>query len=95
MTNHHRDQKKKETQTRQRDTGGDGFEAPRRMSCRETPTCLDDDGHGGLLDDGAYPREGGEAAVVPAAVPLHGVGEVEVPVQAHGHPLVLFDVLEI
>lgn len=60
-----------------------------------TPTRLHDDGHGVLLNDGAYLGEGGEAAVVPPAVLLHGVGEVEVSVQAHGDPLVLLDVLQV
>lgn len=58
-------------------------------------TCLHDDRHGGLLDDGSYSWKSGEAAVIPPAVFVHGVGEVKVPVQAHGHPLVLLDVLEI
>ena len=52
-----------------------------------------DDGHGSFLDDGAYAGEGGEAAVVSPAVRLNGVGEVQVPVQTHGHSLVLLDVL--
>lgn len=60
-----------------------------------TPTCLDDHGHGGLLNDGSYSWEGGEAAVVPPAVLLHRVREVEVSVQAHRHPLILFYVLKI
>ena len=58
-------------------------------------TGLDHDGHGCLLDDGAYPGEGGETAVVSPAVLLLGVGEVQVSVQTHGHPLVLLDVLQI
>lgn len=60
-----------------------------------TPTRLDDDGHGGLLNDGPYPGEGGEAAVVSAAVLLHRVGEVQVAVEAHRHPLVLLYVLKV
>lgn len=60
-----------------------------------TPTCLHDDRHGGLLNYGSYPRESGEAAVVSSAVLLHSVREVEVSIQAHGHPLILFYVLEI
>lgn len=57
-------------------------------------TGLDHDGHGRLLDDGANPGEGGKAAVVSPAVLLLGVGEVQVSVQTHGHPLVLLDVLQ-
>lgn len=60
-----------------------------------TPTRLDDDRHGGFLNNGAYPWEGGEAAVVSPAVLLHGVGEVKVSVQTRGNSLVLLDVLEV
>lgn len=60
-----------------------------------TPTCLDNDRHGGLLNDGSYSWEGGEAAVVSSAVLLHSVREVKVSVQAHRHPLILFYVLKI
>lgn len=60
-----------------------------------TPTCLDDDGHGSLLNDGSYSWKGGEAAVVSPAVFLHSVREVQVSVQAHGHPLILLYVLKV
>lgn len=66
-----------------------------KRQSRATPTGGDDDRHGRLLHDGADGGEGGDAAVVPAAVLLHGVGEVEVSVQAHGHPLILLDVLQV
>lgn len=58
-------------------------------------TRADDDGHGVLLDDGADLGEGGEAAVVPPAVLLLSVREIEVAVQAHGDPVVLLDVLQV
>lgn len=58
-------------------------------------TWFDIDRHGSLLNDGSDPREGGEAAVVPPAVLLHGMREVKVSVQAHGYPLVLLDVPQI
>lgn len=45
-----------------------------------TPTCLDNDRHGGLLNNGSYSWEGGEAAVVSPAVLLHRVREVKVSV---------------
>lgn len=70
--------------------GGGGGE-----TAEGTPTRLHHDGHGGLLNDGAYPGEGGEAAVVPPAVLVHGVREVQVSVEAHGDPLVLLDVLQV
>lgn len=58
-------------------------------------TRADDDGHGALLNDGADLGEGGEAAVVPSAVLLLDVREVEVAVQAHGDAVVLLDVLQV
>lgn len=61
----------------------------------ERPTCLDDHGHGGLLNNGAYPGKGGEAAVVPAAVLLLGVSKVKVSIQSHRNPLVLLDMLQV
>ena len=57
-------------------------------------TGVDHYGHGGLLDDGANHGEGGEAAVVPPAVLLLGVGEVQVSVQTNGHPRVLLNGLQ-
>lgn len=60
----------------------------------ETHTIPDDDGHCGLLHDGAYPGKSREAAVVSAAVLLHGIREIQVPVEAHGNPLILLDVLQ-
>lgn len=71
----------------------------KQCSCEDkeaevTPTCLDDDRHGGLLNDGSYSWEGGKATVVSPAVLLHSVREVEVSIQAHRHPLILFYVLE-
>ena len=62
--------------------------------CGDGLTGVHHHGHGGLLDDGSYLGEGGEAAVVRPAVVLHGVSEVQVPVQVHGHPLVLIDLLQ-
>jgi len=64
------------------------------MWCYYELTWPDHHGHGGLLDDGAYAGEGGEAAVVLAAVVQHGVGDVQVPVQPHGHPRVLLDLVQ-
>lgn len=58
-------------------------------------TWFDIDRHGGLLNNGSDPRKGSEAAVVPPAVFLHRVREVQVSVQACGHPLILFDVPQI
>lgn len=43
-------------------------------------TCLDNDRHGRLLNDGAYSRKRSEAAVVPPAVLVHRVREVKVSV---------------
>jgi hypothetical protein len=60
-----------------------------------TPTALDYDRHGILLDDGAYPGEGSEATVVSAAVLLQSIREEQVTVQTHGHPLILLYVLKV
>lgn len=75
--------------TPNRERSSEGEEA------RVTPTCLDNDRHGSLLNDGSYSRECSEAAVISPAVLLHRVREVKVSVQAHGHPLILLDVLKI
>ena len=45
-----------------------------------TPTRLDDDRHGGLLNDGSYSGESGEAAVVSPAVLLLRMREVKVSI---------------
>lgn len=45
-----------------------------------TPTCLDNDGHGGLLNDGSDSWKGGEATVVSPAVLLYRMREVKVSV---------------
>lgn len=58
-------------------------------------TCLHNDRHGGLLDDGSYSWKSSKAAVISPAVFVHRVSEVKVSVQAHGHPVVLLDVLKI
>lgn len=60
-----------------------------------TPTRLDDDRHGRLLNDGSYSGEGGEAAVVSSTVLLYRVREVKVSIQAHRYSLILFYMLEI
>lgn len=43
-------------------------------------TCLDNDRHGRLLNDGPYSWKRSEAAVVPPAVLVHRVREVKVSV---------------
>ena len=70
---------------------------PKSQTCllRLTPTALDYDRHGILLDDGANPGEGSEATVVSAAVRLQSIREEQVTVQTHGHPLVLLYVLKV
>lgn len=45
-----------------------------------TPTCLDNDRHGCLLNNGPYSWEGGEAAVVSPAILLHRMREVKISV---------------
>ena len=57
-------------------------------------TGVDHYGHGSLLDDRANHGERGEAAVVPPAVLLLGMGEVQVSIQADGHPRILLDGLQ-
>ena len=60
-----------------------------------TLTCLNNDRHGCLLNDGAYSGEGSKTTVVSPAVLLYRVGEVQVSIQAHGHPFILLYVLQI
>lgn len=51
--------------------------------------------HRHFLHDRPEPREGCKAAIVTPAVAFFHVGKVEISLQAHGDPLVLWDVLQI
>ena len=57
-------------------------------------TTVDGQLHGHLLHNGPQPGEGCKAAVVAPAVLFLHVREVQVPLLAHVHPLVLLDVLQ-
>lgn len=63
------------------------------LNCHKL-TARDRDSHSAFLNDGAYPGEGGVAAVILATVILEGIREVQVAVKAHGDPLILLNVLE-
>lgn len=54
-------------------------------------TRQDFEGEGVLLLDGLREEEASVAAVVSVSIFGQDVGEVEVPVQTHGHPLILRD----
>lgn len=45
-----------------------------------TPTCRDNDGHGGLLNDGSDSWKGGKTTVVSPAVLLYRMREVKVSI---------------
>lgn len=58
---------------------------------RRLLTGLDLEGEGVLLLDGVSEEEPSVAAVVRLSVSDQHVGEVQVSIQTHGHPLVLRD----
>lgn len=64
------------------------------FNCSHKLTALDHDGHGGLLDNGAYFGEGDKATVIPTTVLLQGIREVQVAIEVHGNPVILINVLE-
>lgn len=57
----------------------------------EALTGFDLEGVGVLLLDGVGEVEAGVAAVIGQSILSQDVGEIEVPVEALGHPLVLWD----
>lgn len=74
-------------------SGAQQAAAKKQLSPRLTAGNLERHGH--LLHDGPEPGEGCKAAIVTPAVTLLHVGKVEIPLQAHGDPFILWDVLQI
>lgn len=58
-------------------------------------TWLDIQDHAGFLNDCAYPVKGGKTAVVIVAIFQQCIREVQIPIEAHGHPLILLNVSKI
>lgn len=58
-------------------------------------TWLDIQDHAGFLNDRAYPVKGGKTAVVIVAIFQQCIREVQIPIETHGHPLILLNVSKI